>query len=158
MSAFGKDDPRDMPEHFFFGARHLDYDSAERADSDRQNCSVCPRYWYVPATFVCARCEQEFVFGVAEQRAWYEQYYFWVDAFPKHCQSCRRALRTRKALRQHYDHLVADALASTEVDIKRRAIEIIDALYELHDDLPDGINDKRRRLARALARSHASIE
>ena len=89
MSAFGSDDPREMPPHFFWGALRLDYRTAVRAETTRQNCSMCPRYWYVDAHFRCERCGAEFAFSAAEQRVWYEDYGFWVDAFPKHCPACR---------------------------------------------------------------------
>lgn len=46
MTAFGRDDPREMPPHFFYGALRVNYASAVRADVDRQNCAMCPRYWY----------------------------------------------------------------------------------------------------------------
>ena len=53
---FGREDPREMPAHLFPEVRRMDYASAVRADTEKQNCSICPRYWYVDATFSCARC------------------------------------------------------------------------------------------------------
>src|SRR5918994_4394206 len=99
MSSFGSEDPRDMPPHFFLAAFRVDYATAVRAKTADQNCSICPRYWYVDAAFRCSRCGAEFVFSAAEQRVWYEEYGFWVDARPKHCLACRRALRQLKAAR-----------------------------------------------------------
>lgn len=157
MSYFGRDDPREMPEHFFHGAKRLDYATALRANPEAQNCSVCPRYWYVSATFQCRRCASEFVFSAAEQRAWYEQYRFWVDALPGHCQPCRRQLRRVKAARQDYDRLIGEAMASQDVEMKRRAVALIDTLYELNEELPTGITEKRRRLARALEKAQPKM-
>jgi hypothetical protein len=39
---FGRDDPREMPAHFFYRSLRIDYGSAVRADPERQNCSICP--------------------------------------------------------------------------------------------------------------------
>lgn len=153
MSAFGRDDPRAMPPHFFYGAVRIDYKSAVRADVARQNCSICPRYWYVDAVFSCERCRSEFIFGTEEQRVWYEDYRFWVDAFPKHCLACRQALRNLKAARREYDQLVDEALKTRKLEPKRRLARVIDQLYELGGELPPRINTNRRRLARELARA-----
>jgi len=96
MSGFGNDDPRKMPAHFFYRSLRVDYETAVQADTDKQNCSICPRYWYVDTTFRCDRCGAEFSFSAAEQRAWYEDYGFWVDSRPRHCLACRQDLRTLK--------------------------------------------------------------
>jgi hypothetical protein len=77
---FGQHDPRKMPPHLFFGALHIDYSTAMHANSRAQNFSVCPRHWYVDATFRCARCGLDFVFTAEEQRFWYEQLGFWIDS------------------------------------------------------------------------------
>ena len=152
MSAFGSDDPREMPPHFFWGALRLDYGTAVRAETTRQNCSICPRYWYVDAHFRCERCGAEFAFSAAEQRVWYEDYGFWVDAFPKHCPACRGALRALRTARQEYDRNVARAMRQGDVDSKRRLAAVIDQLYELGGELPPRINENRRQLASQISR------
>ena len=152
MSAFGSDDPREMPPHFFWGALRLDYRTAVRAETTRQNCSMCPRYWYVDAHFRCERCGAEFAFSAAEQRVWYEDYGFWVDAFPKHCPACRGALRALRTARQEYDRNVARAMRQGDVDSKRRLAAVIDQLYELGGELPPRINENRRQLASQISR------
>ena len=45
MSGFGSDNPREMPAHFFYGSLRINYETAIRAAADKQNCSICPRYW-----------------------------------------------------------------------------------------------------------------
>jgi hypothetical protein len=152
MSDFGRDNPREIPLHLFFGSLRIDYDTAVRAETERQNCSICPRYWYVDAVFPCARCGAEFTFTAAEQRVWYEDYGFWIDSLPKHCLACRRQLRTLKAARQQYDQGVAQALQTGDLDAKKRLAGVIDELYELGGDLPPRINENRRRLANQIAR------
>jgi len=153
MSGFGRDDPRQMPPHFFQGSLRLDYSSAVRADAEAQSCSICPRYWYVDAHFRCARCDGTFAFSAAEQRTWYEEYGFWVDSLPKHCAGCRNDLRDLKRTRQEYDHSVAAALDGSDPALKRRLAAVIDRLYELGGPLPKRITDNRRRLALQMERS-----
>jgi hypothetical protein len=153
MSGFGSDDPRKMPEHFFYRSVRVNYKTAVRADTDKQNCSICPRYWYVETIFPCARCGAEFSFSAAEQRAWYEDYGFWVDSLPRHCLACRRDLRNLKAVRQEYDQSVAHALQRGDLESKKRLARVIDQLYEFGGELPPRINENRRRLANQIARA-----
>lgn len=150
MKEFGRDDPREMPPHFFYGSLRRDYASALRADTSRQNCGVCPRYWYLDASFACPRCEGEFSFSAEEQRVWYEEYGFWVDAVPRHCLPCRKALRNLVELRKTYDRSVAEALSHGDLEAKKHLADVIDQLYEQGGDLPDRIHDKRRRLAQQI--------
>jgi hypothetical protein len=152
MSGFGQNDPREMPPHFFSGTVRIDYESAVRADPAKQNCSVCPRYWYVDASFSCSRCGRAFTFTANEQRTWYEEFGFWVDSLPKHCQGCRRDLRNLKELRREYDRDIAPVLASGDLESKKRLASVIDQLYEIGGDLPERINENRGRLGRQIER------
>jgi hypothetical protein len=153
LSAFGRDDPREMPPHFFYGALRLDYQKASRARTERQNCSICPRYWYLDALFRCERCGADFTFSAAEQQTWYEDYGFWVDSLPKCCLACRKALRTLKTVRQEYDRTVESALRRGDLESKKRLAAVIDQLYELGGELPPRINEHRRQLANQIARA-----
>jgi len=151
MSGFGSDDPREMPMHLFRGSLRVDYGSAVRSDPGKQNCSICPRYWYVDAFFLCDRCGSEFVFSAAEQRLWYEQYGFWVDSIPRHCVSCRRELRDLKAARREYDANVERVLERGDLESRKQLARVIDQLYELGSPLPPQITENRRRLAKQIA-------
>jgi hypothetical protein len=153
MSGFGSDDPREMPAHLFDRSLRLNYESAVPADTGKQNCSICPRYWYVDAIFRCIRCDAPFSFSAAEQRAWYEDYGFWIDSLPRHCPACRRDLRDLKAVRQEYDNNVAHALRDGDLESKKQLARVIDRLYELGGELPPRINENRRRLALQIARA-----
>ncbi len=147
---FGRSAPRNMPGHFFYGAVKLDYPTAIRADVERQNYSVCPRFWYVDAYFSCARCREQFCFTAGEQKTWFEEYWFWVDAFPKHCRLCRQDLRTLKAVRQRYGALVTDTMKHGSIEQKRELALLIGQLYELGGELPPSINENRRILAKHI--------
>ena len=81
--------PIKMARHFFSKALGLDYSTAVRADTSKQDFSVYPRHWYLDATFCCFRCGRSFVFSADEQRYWYEELKFHVDSKAKHCGECR---------------------------------------------------------------------
>jgi hypothetical protein len=149
---FGESDPHKMPPHFFWGCLHLEYDSSIRADVSKQNYTVAPRHWYINATFQCNRCEDRFCFSAEEQKAWYEEYGFYVDSQPRQCRDCRRELRGLKAIRQEYDRDVADALACDDLDLKVRVATLIDQLCEANVNLPIKIHENRKLLAKQIAR------
>ncbi len=142
-----------MPAHFFYRSLRVIYETAVRSDPHNQNCSICPRYWYVEAIFPCDRCGAAFSFSAAEQRVWYEDYGFWVDSLPRHCLACRRDLRNLKAVRQEYDQNVAHTLLHGDLETKKRLADVIDQLYEFGGELPARINENRRRLANQIARA-----
>jgi hypothetical protein len=149
---FGKHDPRQMPPHFFWRHLGLDYASAIKADTSKQDFSVAPRHWYIDAVFQCDRCHEKFCFSAAEQRAWYEDYKFWVDSCPRECQACRRELRRLKSLRQEYDREIAQALTCKELDLKVRIASIIDQLCDAGITLPEKVHENRKVLAKQIAR------
>ncbi len=153
ISGFGSENPREMPAHLFYRSVRVNYEPAVRADPDKQNCSICPRYWYVDAIFRCERCGAEFSFSAAEQRAWYEDYGFWIDSLPRHCLACRRDLRSLKTVRQEYDQSVAHVLQQGDLESMKRLAGVIDQLYELGGELPPRINENRRRLANQIGRA-----
>src|ERR1043166_2407644 len=103
MDGFGQQNPKGMPPHFFLRAVRMDYETAQRADFEKQNYTVCPRFWYIDAAFLCEDCGQQFVFTAEEQRFWYEERGFYVDSTPNRCVSCRKANRTRLDLKRQYD-------------------------------------------------------
>jgi hypothetical protein len=153
VSDFGFDDPREMPVHFFYRCLSVDYRTAVRANTAKQNRSICPRHWYVDIVYPCGRCGERFIFTAAEQRVWFEEYGFWIDSAPKHCLDCRHRLRDLKAVRNEYDEMVERVLEGTDIDTKRRLASLIDQLYEFGSELPARINENSRRLANEIARA-----
>jgi hypothetical protein len=151
---FGEHEPRNVPRHLFSGSLHIDYASAVHADISRQNFSVCPRHWYIDATFHCPRCGNNFRFTADEQRVWYEELGFFVDSRAKHCVDCRRELRNLNSLRQEYDRDIASAMQGDDCECKQRLVVVIDELCECGGDLPARIHENRRLLARQIARRH----
>ena len=149
----GDRSPKKMPPHFFFGARHLDYATAQRADVSKQHYTVCPRHWYIDATFVCCGCGQEFVFTASEQRFWYEDMRFFIDSLPKRCIQCRKSERTRLELRKRYDALIAEALGQSTIETKKQVVEIVNELEAAGTQIPDKMAENRSRLYAQLSRA-----
>ena len=149
----GENDPRQMPSEFFGRHVRLDYSSAIRADTSKQDFSVLPRCWDIDATVICNRCGEQFCFTATEQKAWYEDYAFYVWSSPKECRACRRELRRLKSLRQEYDREIARALLTcTELEVKTRIASVIDQLCEADEDLPAKAHESRKVLAQQIAR------
>lgn len=157
MDNFGDTSSRNMPAHLFWGSLHLDHDNAVQADISRQNYTVCPRHWYVDATFRCSTCGESFVFSAAEQKFWYEELGFYVDSRAKNCLTCRRNERRKKALRQQYDRDVEVTLRSGDLQAKRALAEVIDELLSMDDCLPARIHDNRKQLAGQIARLERKV-
>ena len=150
---FGERDARKMPRHLFSGALRLDYGTATRADISKQNFSVCPRYWYVDATFLCPRCGENFIFTRDEQRLWYEELGFWIDSCAKHCAACRGELRKLKSLRQEYDREIEQAVErDADPARKRRLLDVIQTLEDGGVKLPERMQEKRHLLRKQLER------
>ncbi len=150
-SLHGENNPKRMPKHLFFGAQHLDYKTAERADISKQHYTVCPRHWYVDATFICSDCGREFVFTASEQRFWYEDRRFWIDSLPKHCVECRKAERTRLELRKRYDSLIGEALGQCSIETKKHVIGIINELEAAEIQIPEKMIENRLKLYEQLS-------
>ena len=84
FDVFGNTDPGKMPAHFFSGAKFIDYKTAIRADTSKQDCSVAPRHWYIDCDFDCPKCGREITWTAQERKAWFELYRFWVDSNVRH--------------------------------------------------------------------------
>ena len=150
---FGEKNPKGMPSHLFFDSRRMDYSTAQRADISKQNYSVCPRHWYVDATFICRDCGEEFTFTASEQRFWYEDRHFWIDSLPTRCIPCRKEQRTQLDLRKRYDSLIATALGACPPETKKEVVAIINELEAAEDDIPEKMKQNRTVLYAQLAKA-----
>lgn len=136
LDVFGSTDPRKMPAHFFSGAKFIDYGSAIQADTSKQDFSVAPRHWYIDCDFHCAECRREFTWTAQEQKAWFEQYRFWVNSQPRLCRACKAAESRLDDLRREYDGSVAAARDHGTVEQKLRVITILRELQSSLTPLP----------------------
>ena len=150
MDIFGNTDPKKMPEHFFWSALSIDYKTAVRADTEKQNYSVCPRHWYIDAEFRCEGCGQEYKWTGGEQKAWFEDYFFWVDSQPRHCQNCRAHRRHLADLRKEYDATIAAARNQGTPDQKSRIIEIVSELEQAFVRLPEKMKETMNLFKRQM--------
>jgi|SRR5882724_5183574 len=155
MDVFGDTDPHKMPKHLFFDVIFINYDSAERADVTEQDFSVCPRHWYIDATFRCEACGSKFVFTAKEQRFWYEDRRFYVDSQPRRCPACRKKERRMKLLKQQYDSLIAEAISSKDVSKKTTVVGILDELASTSLRLPKKMSEHRQLLLRQMRKLQA---
>ena len=154
MDVFGETDPLLMPSFLFWNSIHLDYSTSIRADISEQNYSVCPRHWYIDATFQCPRCSDNFCFTTAEQKQWYEDQKFWFMAIPKQCKDCRRQIRKEKSLRREYDRNIRNALKSDDISEKQRLASVIDELRALVGNLPTAFIKSYAVLTRQITRKN----
>ena len=84
---------------------------ALRADPNLQTfCCGGPKLWYEAIRRSCVQCGDEFLFGAAEQRYWYETLQFHESSTAIRCPKCRKRRRTGKARREQ----LARALRETE--------------------------------------------
>ena len=141
MDIFGNTHPRKMPEHFFFRALAIHHQTAVRASVEKQNYSVCPRHWYINADFKCERCGRDFTWSAEEQKAWFEDYFFWVDSQPRHCKTCGTELRRLADLQKEYDAKVAAARDHGTPDQKSRIVAIVSELQQAFGNLPEKITE-----------------
>ena len=96
VDLFGDTDPKKMPSHLWGDLRSMDYSTAVKADTTKQNFTVCPRHWFIDAVYRCADCATDFLFSAKEQKFWYEDRHFYVDSLPVRCPECRKKERARK--------------------------------------------------------------
>ena len=150
FDSFGDTDPRKMPSHLFHGALSLNYDSAGRADTTKQNFSVCPRHWYIDTVFRCEACCTEFIFSVKEQRFWYEEREFYVDSLPLRCPACRKQERRIKLLKQQYDSLISDAVRGKDLTAKQVVVEILDELASVSYCFSERMTECHRLLLKQI--------
>lgn len=139
-----------MPSYFFWGCIESRPGSAIKANIDKQNYTVCPRYWYVDAKFKCGICEKEFWWTAKEQKVWFEEYGFYVDSLAMNCLECRKNQRLQKKLRQAYDSGIETALESSDIQLKKDMAETIDQLIAMNPELPEKIIERRKVLARQI--------
>jgi len=141
-----------MPEHLFFGALAVHHQTAVRAKIERQNYSVCPRHWYIDADFKCERCGRDFTWTADEQKAWFEDYFFWVDSRPRHCSTCRKELRRLVELRKEYDATIAAARDHGTPEQKGRIVAIVSELQQAFETLPEKMMETTRLFLRQITK------
>jgi hypothetical protein len=153
---FGNTDPQKMPIHFFWGAIQIDYHTASKANTDKQNYSVCPRHWYVDAHFICQECRRNFIWTASEQKKWFEDYFFWVDSHPKKCRDCRKKERTLNTLRLEYDRNIKIAKSSKNIEVKKKILRLIEEMNKMIN-IPAHIAETQRIFEKQINRAEHRV-
>jgi hypothetical protein len=100
-------------------------ESAIVADASRQNFTTFPRGTYVDLLERCRDCGREFLFFAREQKHWYEELGFYIDARCVRCPACRK---TEATLRRRFTRY-AKAVAKRELDDAELTTALGDALF-----------------------------
>ena len=104
----GEDDPKLIPS------------TAIAADLTKQTPATVPVSHYYDEERRCIECRRLFVFFAEEQRYWYEELHFPLDADCVRCYPCRRREQDSEKLRREYEELVTLAKPSPD-DLARMA-------------------------------------
>jgi hypothetical protein len=104
-------------------------ESAIEADVARQNYSVFPRSLYVDIEKQCMNCNRSFIFFAHEQKYWYEDLNFIIDADCVKCVECRIQEQRLRLLVKEYEVLTKNMLRSAEETVKLK--ELASKLHEI---------------------------
>ena len=80
--------------------------TAIAADLTRQSAATVPVTHYYDEERRCLDCRRWFLFFAEEQRFWYEELRFPIEADCVRCHPCRRIGQEMQRTRQEYDHLM----------------------------------------------------
>jgi hypothetical protein len=108
-----------------YSAETIFPESAIKADTDRQNYSIYSRGYYVDILKRCRTCSRHFLFFAREQRHWYEELGFHIDADCVHCPQCRRS---EHQLRRRF-HRYSDNVKKADLSEPDLAVLVGDAVY-----------------------------
>jgi hypothetical protein len=100
-------------------------ESAILADPSNQNYTVSPRMYYVDTKKTCRDCGRYFIFFADEQRHWYEDLGFFIDADCVRCPECRKADRT---LRRRFERY-SQSIKNDDLDDTSLATLVGDAVF-----------------------------
>ena len=84
--------------------------TAVAADVSRQGKATLHVTHYFDARRVCRKCGRPFLFFAEEQKHWYEELMFPLEADCLDCPPCRKDEQRLRAVRQKYDALLAKRL------------------------------------------------
>lgn len=83
--------------------------TAVAADVSRQAKATLHVTHYFDAKRVCRKCERPFLFFAEEQKYWYEDLRFPLEADCLDCHPCRKDEQRLRAIRKKYDALLEEA-------------------------------------------------
>lgn len=104
-------------------------ESAIPADTARQNFCLFPRGYYVDTLKICRTCERPFLFFAREQKYWYEELGFYIDADCVRCVECRHREHVEKPRFHRYGRRV-HARELSDVELEELVSDAV-FLYEI---------------------------
>jgi|SRR5690606_33273733 len=104
-------------------------ETAISADTSKQNYAVYPRRIYVDIEESCEVCRRPFIFFAKEQKYWFEELGFWIDAHCTRCIECRKNDQEIRLMQKRYQALIGigNRTKAESVELKNIAME----LYQL---------------------------
>ena len=119
--------------HWSYGRLNYDQkilfpETAIRANPMKQRTGYGWRRLYVDIARPCRSCGRWFIFFALEQKYWYEELGFFIDADCVHCQECRNKTHEHERRRARYAELLA-APDKTEAEWRKLSV-LGDYLYE----------------------------
>ena len=72
------------------------------SDVSKQRPATVQVTHYLDAERICRRCNQPFIFFAEEQKFWYEELKFPLEADARECFKCRREIRDLQKLKERY--------------------------------------------------------
>ena len=88
------------------------------ADTSKQNFAVYPRSIYVDIEEQCEVCDRLFLFFALEQKHWFEDLQFYIDAHCTRCIDCRQQDQEIRSMQKRYQELV-EKVKRTERETKQ---------------------------------------
>jgi ssDNA-binding Zn-finger/Zn-ribbon topoisomerase 1 len=113
--------------HWRYAHETLIPGTAVRADTLIQRSTI-PLLHYYDLDKVCADCHRRFIFFALEQKHWYEELGFSVDAKCLRCPECRKREQRFVRLRQRYDLLLKQKRSWAEsMDLADTTLSLVEA-------------------------------
>jgi hypothetical protein len=146
--------------HWHTGKESRIPNTAVEADIAKQNFTTFPVTHYFDARRTCHGCKRPFIFFAEEQRHWYEDLGFPIDADCVRCVPCRKAEQGIAHKRQRYEELFHAPNPSDEelLEMAECCLSLIEAkqfsprqherVRSLLNRLPDHLQRKQQLLAR----------
>ena len=93
--------------HWHSGPKVRVMNTAVAADLTKQRPATIPVTHYFDAKRICRRCERPFLFFAEEQKYWYEELRFPLEADCLECVLCRKSEQQLDTARRKYERLLA---------------------------------------------------
>jgi len=121
--------------YWAYKAHNIFAESAIRADEKKQNYAIFPRAYYVDQEKKCIACDRWFLFFAEEQKYWFEELKFYIDADCVKCVECRKSDQVIKQKALRYQELLSksDRTQQETNRLKELAQELMELGYMKND-------------------------